>query len=588
MENLVGTKIKFKGLSKGFRGSPLEGLTSPGTIAAIFLLALNDHILKGSGFPSFLTGKLSDFAGLYFFPFLLCAIWNLILSFWNRFAKNSSLPLWDVGLSQGKVLTMILLTGFLFAGVKASTAVNDFFVSLLGKLLAGHYRFVQDPTDLIALFVLPLVYSNAKKALSRRGVGRKAIYRLIEAPLTQVLEYGTLVIALFFTLASGHSGGPCRSSVHESTRSVATNGAGYLVGIGQKVIDSHCNRTGFNVGAQQVSSSGDRVGSLILTGHIGSAPLVALDETNYLLAWVDDAECCNGDLMGQFVNPAGGFVGSPFVIHAKTARSTSPDGLFFDGSNYFVIWQDKRRSTDPNLNAGPFDIFGQRVSPSGALVGEEIQISIAEGTNASVAFDGTNYLVVWTEDNETDVKGRFVSLSGALVGPEFFIDADDFRSNHTSIAFDGANYLAVWSDEIAENEVDLFGRLVSRSGGLASDVIPISTDPGPQSFPFVASDGTRYLVAWTDLKSDMNRKGFCNDNEGTCWDIIGQRMSKSGALAGSQFPINTNPNNQLAVSLLFDGGKYFLVWNNNVVGTADGSLEAFDSVGWTFISPSVP
>src|SRR3954469_11095790 len=50
-------------------------LVRPVPLAAVGVLAVNDHLLKGSGLlPGAVTGKLSDFAGLFFFPLLLAAI----------------------------------------------------------------------------------------------------------------------------------------------------------------------------------------------------------------------------------------------------------------------------------------------------------------------------------------------------------------------------------------------------------------------------------------------------------------------------------------------------------------------------------
>src|SRR4051812_3923935 len=50
-------------------------LVHPAPLAAVLVLAVNDHLLKGSGLlPGWLTGKLSDFAGLFFFPVLLAAV----------------------------------------------------------------------------------------------------------------------------------------------------------------------------------------------------------------------------------------------------------------------------------------------------------------------------------------------------------------------------------------------------------------------------------------------------------------------------------------------------------------------------------
>jgi hypothetical protein len=54
----------------------LESLSHPASIAAVAVLLLNDHVLK-SAWPSWTTGKLSDVAGLVFFPLLLAAIAEL-------------------------------------------------------------------------------------------------------------------------------------------------------------------------------------------------------------------------------------------------------------------------------------------------------------------------------------------------------------------------------------------------------------------------------------------------------------------------------------------------------------------------------
>jgi hypothetical protein len=44
-------------------------------IVALIVLVANDHVLKGSALaPAWLTGKLSDVAGLFLFPILLTAL----------------------------------------------------------------------------------------------------------------------------------------------------------------------------------------------------------------------------------------------------------------------------------------------------------------------------------------------------------------------------------------------------------------------------------------------------------------------------------------------------------------------------------
>jgi hypothetical protein len=60
------------------RSAPsLDALLHPLPLAALALLLLNDHVLKASH-PGWLSGKLSDVAGLILLPFMLLAGWDLV------------------------------------------------------------------------------------------------------------------------------------------------------------------------------------------------------------------------------------------------------------------------------------------------------------------------------------------------------------------------------------------------------------------------------------------------------------------------------------------------------------------------------
>ena len=48
---------------------------SPLSLGALAVMGINDAWLRHA-FPNFLTGKISDFAVLLFFPFFLMALWN--------------------------------------------------------------------------------------------------------------------------------------------------------------------------------------------------------------------------------------------------------------------------------------------------------------------------------------------------------------------------------------------------------------------------------------------------------------------------------------------------------------------------------
>jgi hypothetical protein len=115
----------------------LRCLQHPSTLLSITILLLNDHVLKVL-YPSWITGKLSDFAGLFFFPILLSAILGIILSKFSITKKTLGI------ISFGFVIIW-------FSSVKIIPLINTFTTDLASILLGYRTRFILDPTDLVAL-----------------------------------------------------------------------------------------------------------------------------------------------------------------------------------------------------------------------------------------------------------------------------------------------------------------------------------------------------------------------------------------------------------------------------------------------------
>ena len=128
----------------------LLALAHPITLASVGLLLLNDHLLKRS-VPSALTGKLSDFAGLFFFPYLVIALAGLARL---AIAAMGPVPLRrsPYGQRVGRLVPFAFLgSGALFAAIKASPALSAAVSQLLASLLRAPIRITPDPTDLAAL-----------------------------------------------------------------------------------------------------------------------------------------------------------------------------------------------------------------------------------------------------------------------------------------------------------------------------------------------------------------------------------------------------------------------------------------------------
>jgi hypothetical protein len=114
----------------------LACLASPLTLLSLTLLLLNDHLLKAT-IPSWFTGKLSDFAGLYFFPFVLTALFSLLRQPPTRTATLA-----------------FTLTAVSFTLIKTIPPITTLTESFWSQLIGAPVQIIPDPTDLIALVVL--------------------------------------------------------------------------------------------------------------------------------------------------------------------------------------------------------------------------------------------------------------------------------------------------------------------------------------------------------------------------------------------------------------------------------------------------
>ena len=107
-------------------------------LGALLLLVLNDFWFKQAGFmPGWVTGKLSDVAGLIVAPVTLALL----------------LGPRRVGLSR----VGFALVALVFAAVELSPVCSDLLIDALGALGLS-WRLWPDPTDLLALVVLPLAW----------------------------------------------------------------------------------------------------------------------------------------------------------------------------------------------------------------------------------------------------------------------------------------------------------------------------------------------------------------------------------------------------------------------------------------------
>lgn len=316
----------------------------------------------------------------------------------------------------------------------------------------------------------------------------------------------------------------------------AFDGTNYLIGITGDLTSSD------NITAQLVSAAGSLVGSRISLGRRGGDPVIAFDGSNYLVAWSNIAK---DSIYGQFINPSGILSGSSFVIAYNINGHKQAERIIFGDNAYMVIYKNNDI------------IYGQCVGKLGNLIGSATQISQSAVNDNDIAFDGTNYLVVWAKRPtistvaDEDIYGQFISQSGVLVGANFIIDDGNYASdNPLSVSFDGSRYLVAFHEQAAAGGGwNLFAHFISTSGVVPPNRYTISDSTNKPGLAFTAFDGTNYLITWGEQYSTSNAV------------IKGNFFNPSGVPIGSEFNIFNRLGNKQPFygAPMFNDNKFLVI-----------------------------
>lgn len=147
-----------------------------------------------------------------------------------------------------------------------------------------------------------------------------------------------------------------------------------------------------------------------------------------------------------------------------------------------------------------------------------------------------------------------------IIGPEIGTDqpivgpgaGNDYSP---AIASNGTDYLVVWSD-LTNLSTDIFGARVSSAGVvLDSTAFPIAHGESRQEAAAVVFDGQNYVVAWQTVASE--------------YDLAMTRVGVDGVvLEPNGVPLSTANLNQEWVALASDGTRAFAVWQDSRSGGA--------------------
>ena len=374
------------------------------------------------------------------------------------------------------------------------------------------------------------------------------------------------------------------------------------------VFAQRLSSTGRELGGDvRVSTTGDDgdTSKRIFTTELDVAYGSATNE--YLTVWSSDLLAGPGnefEIRGQRISAAGVELGSDLQIsHARasgdaTANAFDPAVAYNSGlGEYLVVWADDR------LRDQQWEVFAQRLSPSGQEVGPALRVSSspeqADVFRPDIAYNAADdeYLVIWGGDvlagpaRKAEVLGQRLSGDGQELG-------GDFRISHSgpdepgrggagapAVAYNpaGNQYLVVWNgsdaDVVAPEDFEIFAQRISAAGGeLGSDFRVSRTKPDgdPASgafFPAIVSgsaSGESLVSRISGLRS------------GAAAQISAQRISAAGVPLGSDFQVsNAPPGDERATFAEFPAlshgataNEYLAVWNGDA-SASPGEVEIF-------------
>lgn len=264
---------------------------------------------------------------------------------------------------------------------------------------------------------------------------------------------------------------------------------------------------GLNYLAVWLGISGTRIdtsGALLDSNFIdignGFDPSICFDGINYFVVFRR-----NIDIYGARINTSGIVLDSAgFRISPMNDMEKYP-AVDFDGTNYLVVWQDSR-----NELFELSDIYGTFVDTTGNVL-DTLGFSISvlfnvEQSHPSVAFDGVDYFVVWQDGRNgyADIYGARVTQTGVVLDTSGILICGATSAQYKpQVAFDGTNYCIIWEDWRGGNYSDVYGCHVDTSGSIINTFV-VSTKTNNQLHPYLIKGPGKFLITYTGFVDSVN------------------------------------------------------------------------------------
>lgn len=276
-------------------------------------------------------------------------------------------------------------------------------------------------------------------------------------------------------------------------------------------------------------------------------PSVAWGSGCYLAVWEDNAgNSLSREIYARRFDAAGQPLdAAPFRIAAAPSAQRTPK-VAFDGQNFLAVWTE-----------GPFNgqyIRGARISPAGAVLdaaGIRISPMAVNATDGRLAFTSGVYGVLWKEITGDHLRFQRLSPAGQVLDAAPIDVRVHFATQSTPELFaNGSGFLALWLDsELSGAQV--FGARITPQGAV-QDMPPINVSARPPGGfnvqdhrPSAVFGAQEWLVVYNTETSKE----------------VATRLSPTGQVLEARRPLSFPGASDYSPSVTaFDGQRFRYLW----------------------------
>ncbi len=325
--------------------------------------------------------------------------------------------------------------------------------------------------------------------------------------------------------------------------------------------------------------------------------------SQYGIAWQDYRDG-NYEVYFAIVDASGAKQGTDVRVTNNSGASWRVS-IAWDGSQYGIAWDDNRNGAE--------EIYFARVSAGGAKLSTDIRVTNdgAQSIEASVAWTGSEFGIVWTEQRDADLEIYFARVTGAGVkqGADVRITSSAGESRLPSFTWAGSRFGAAWSDRRDGGFPEIYFGTFSPTGARTSPDLRITNEEADSWMPSVAWADGEYGIAWQDrrdgnfeiyfarcsdvptkLGSDVRITDAIQDSEmpdiawtgsqyGICWDdlrisneeIYFAIVSPAGVKASTDLRVTSATQYSVMPAIEWSGSEFGIAWEDN----RDGNFETY-------------